>query len=141
MKTLRDLVQSKFPPFKSILILFIFAFFLLAAVEQPTGDTAYWQAKVLEAHGGKDTVKQVTTLVFSGQIITHGDSGTVSLFLSRPGKLRATMKFLKRYEDRILVENKGWRNFGDGFEEVTSHSLDAMIFQYNHLNLPMGLFD
>jgi hypothetical protein len=99
------------------------------------------KAKVLAAHGGVDTLKQISTLVFSGKISTRGDSGTVTLILSRPGKLRATMEYDQKYEDRILLDNQGWRDFGDGFEEVVDYSLDAMIFQYNHLNLPVGFLD
>lgn len=49
------------------------------------------------------------------------------------------MKYQNRSEDRLLLGNSGWRNFGGGFEMASGHSLDAMIFQYNHLNLPMGL--
>jgi hypothetical protein len=44
-----------------------------------------------------------------------------------------------RHEDRILLGSRGWRNSGAGFEEAAGYSLDAMIFQYNHLCLPMGL--
>jgi hypothetical protein len=51
------------------------------------------------------------------------------------------MQFLKRHEDRILLGKHGWRNFGTGFEEAAEYSLDAMIFQYNHLNLPMEVMD
>jgi hypothetical protein len=100
-----------------------------------------WQAKMLEAHGGKDALRHISTIVFSGKIATRKDKGTVGLILSRPRKLRATMRYRRSYEDRILFANRGWRNFGTGFEEVAGHSLEAMIFQYNHLYLPMGLVD
>ncbi|MFC1837311.1 hypothetical protein ACFLYW_01355, partial [Thermodesulfobacteriota bacterium] len=99
------------------------------------------KAKVVDAHGGVDALGQISTLVFSGKITTKKESGTVALTLSRPGKLRATMVYTQKYEDRILLDNQGWRDFGDGFKEVSDHSLGAMIFQYNHLNLPMGIFD
>ena len=95
----------------------------------------------MEAHGGKDTLERISTIVYSGSIATRNDKGTVSLILSRSQKLRTTMRYLTRYEDRILLGKSGWRNFGDGFEEASGHSLDAMLFQYNHLNLPMGLID
>ena len=51
------------------------------------------------------------------------------------------MKYTERCEDRILLEKKGFRDFGSGFQEAGGHSLDAMIFQYNHLDLPMELLD
>ena len=96
---------------------------------------------MLEAHGGSEALARTATIVFSGRIATRGDRGSVVLILSRPGKLRTTMKYARRYEDRILLANRGWRNFGAGFEEAAAHSLAAMVFQYNHLNLPMGILD
>ncbi len=95
----------------------------------------------MEAHGGSEALARTATIVFSGRIATRGDRGSVVLILSRPGKLRTTMKYARRYEDRILLANRGWRNFGTGFEEAAAHSLDAMVFQYNHLNVPMGILD
>ena len=100
-----------------------------------------WQAKMVEAHGGADALSRVATIVFSGKIATRGDRGAVVLVLSRPQKLRTTMKYLKRYEDRILLGKHGWRNSGAGFEAAAGPSLDAMVFQYNHLYLPMGFLD
>jgi len=123
------------------LAMLLLAFFLLGAGQKPTEPVDYWTKKVLDAHGGAEKITGISTLVFSGKIVTRGDSGTVKLTLARPGKLRATLKYTKRCEDRILLEKKGLRDFGSGFQEVEGHSLDAMIFQYNHLNLPMGLLD
>jgi hypothetical protein len=100
-----------------------------------------WQARIMAAHGGSKALARISTLVYTGKIATRGDRGTVVLVLSRPQKLRTTMKYLKRYEDRILLGKRGWRNFGTGFEEATGPSLDAMLFQYNHLSLPMGFID
>ena len=51
------------------------------------------------------------------------------------------MKYNNRSEDRLLLGNRGWRDFGGGFEVASGHSLEAMIFQCNHLNLPMGLLE
>ena len=100
-----------------------------------------WQEKIIEAHGGADSLARIATLVFKGRISTREDRGTVVLALSRPQRLRTTMKYSKRYEDRILQGKRGWRNFGAGFEEAAGPSLDAMVFQYNHLDLPMGFID
>ena len=122
-----------------LLALLVIASGFLHGCRQHLTPVEKWRAKILAAHGGRDTLARVATIVFSGRIVTKGDSGTVTLVLSRPRKLRATMKFRKRFEDRILLGNRGWRNFGDGFEEVSAQSLAAMVFQYNHLDLPMGL--
>ena len=125
----------------SLLLIPVITFFFLNACQQPVTPVDKWQAKILEAHGGRDALMSISAIVFSGKIATRGDKGTVVLILSRSQKLRATMKYLKRYEDRILLGNHGWRNSGAGFEEALGASLDAMIFQYNHLSLPMGLID
>ena len=124
-----------------LLLLIVIAGFFLNVCRQPMTPIDKWQTRMLEAYGGADAVAGVSALVFSGKIATRGDRGTVVLILSRPGKLRATMRYLKRYEDRILIGKRGWRNFGAGFEEALDHSLDAMVFQYNHLYLPMGIIN
>lgn len=134
-------MQWPYRKLRSLLAGFVLSCFLLSSCQQPSKPADALKAKVLEAHGGVGALEQVSTLIFSGEITSLKDSGTVILTLSRPGKLRATMKYAEKYEDRILLDNKGWRDFGTGFEEVVGHSLDAMIFQNNHLNLPMGFLD
>lgn len=106
---------------------------------QPLGDM--WQDRMVKAHGGRDALKRVTSLVFTGTISTRGDTGAVSLALTDSGGLRTTMRYGKRFEERILQGSRGWRDFGSGFEEAAGPSLAAMIFQYNHLFLPMGLLN
>ena len=122
-----------------ILALIVILGGLIYGCRQPMAPVDKWQAKVLGAHGGASALEKVSTIEFRGTIATRGDKGTVVLILSRPRKLRATMSFSRRHEDRILVAGRGWRNFGSRFEEAAGHSLEAMIFQYNHLYLPMGL--
>lgn len=134
-----NLLKRKLSYFVLCLIVILFHF--LNSCQQPIVPVDKWQQKVVEAHGGKDALMSITTLKFSGRIVTREDKGTVDLILSHPQKLRTTMRYLTRYEDRILLRNRGWRNFGSGFEKAVVHSLDAMIFQYNHLYLPMGLLD
>ena len=123
------------------LLLAIMPICFLAACRQPLTPVEQWQAKTIAAHGGADSLARIATIVFKGRISTRNDRGTVVLALSRPQKLRTTMKYSKRSEDRLLLGERGWRNFGDGFEEAAGHSLAAMIFQYNHLDLPTGLIN
>ena len=123
------------------LLLAVMPFYFLAACRQPQTPVEQWQAKTIEAHGGADSLARIATIVFKGRISTRNDRGTVVLALSRPQNLRTTMKYSKRSEDRLLLGERGWRNFGDGFEEAAGHSLAAMIFQYNHLDLPTGLIN
>lgn len=100
-----------------------------------------WQTKIIAAHGGTDALARVANIVYRGRIATRNDRGTIVLVLSLPQKMRTTMKYSKRFEDRILLGKRGWRNFGSGFEEAAGASLDAMIFQYSHLDLPMGFIN
>jgi len=141
MKIFYASVQLPYRKLVSLLVFFIIPCFFLSACQPPIKQVDVLKAKVLEAHGGVDALERISTIVFSGKIVTRSDRGSVTLLISRPRILRATMKYLKRDEDRIFLENEGWRNFGDGFEKATGHSLDAMIFQNNHLNLPMGFLD
>jgi len=69
------------------------------------------QAKILEAHSGSEALARISTLVYEGTIKTRGERDTVILVLSRPQKLRTTMKYSTRSEDRILDGKHGWRNF------------------------------
>lgn len=125
-----------------VALLIAVAFCLVpAACQQPQAPVDRWQDRMLNAHGGRDALKRVTNLVFTGSIKTRGDTGTVSLTLTDAGELRTSMQYSKRFEDRILQGSRGWRDFGAGFEEVAGPSLAAMIFQYNHLFLPMGLLN
>jgi hypothetical protein len=116
-------------------------FLFPAACHQPQTPVDRWQERMLNAHGGRDALKRVTNLVFIGSINTRGDTGAVSLILTDDGELRTSMQYSKHFEDRILQRSRGWRDFGFGFEEVAGPSLAAMIFQYNHLFLPMGLLN
>ena len=131
---------SKIKQFILLLPLVLFCS-VLNGCQQPMTPADTWQARMVAAHGGSDALGRISTLVFSGRIATRGDRGTVTLILSRPGKLRTTMKYSRSYEERLLLGNRGWRNFGSGFEEAAGHSLAAMAFQYNHLSLLMGIDD
>ena len=120
----------------------VFALLFPAGCRQPLAPAQQLQEKVLAAHGGRNALQRVSSLVFTGVIETRrGDSGAVFLALTGSGALRTTMKYSKHFEDRILKGDRGWRDFGAGFEEVSGPSLAAMIFQYNHLFLPMGLLN
>ncbi len=138
-KEIEDPMQLLYRKVRYILFLVVLSGALLNGCRQPLAPADKWRAKILEAHGGAAALEQVSTIVFSGTIATREDKGTVVLILSRPQKLRATMSYSNRHEDRILLGSRGWRNSGAGFEEAAGYSLDALIFQYNHLYLPMGL--
>ena len=124
-----------------VLLIAVLVCLLPAACQQPEAPAERWQERVLKAHGGRSALKRVTSLVYIGSIGTRGDTGAVSLSLTDSGELRTTMRYSKRFEDRILQGSRGWRDFGSGFEEVFGPSLAAMMFQYNHLFLPMGLLN
>lgn len=135
------MISSKFRSLPFILLLLALPCSVLYGCQRPKTPVDTWQAKMLAAHGGVEALRRITALAFSGTIATMGDRGTIKLILSRRGKLRATMKYSKRFEDRILLGKRGWRNFGSGFKEAKGYSLAAMLFQYNQLSLPMGILN
>lgn len=119
------------------------AMFVLALAGCRTDPAVALTARVIAAHGGEAALRRVQTVRWEGRIETfmHRRSGSASLLLQRPGRLRATLDYGASREDRILDGERGWRDSGEGFAEVQGAPLAAMVFQYRHLDLPLGLLD
>lgn len=116
---------------------------LLLAGCRPQADPARdWIARCLVAHGGKAALAKVRTVVWQGEIRAIGNrQGRSTILLERPLKLRTQLDYTTSREDRILNGHQGWRDSGDGFAAVSGPPLAAMVFQYRHLTLPLGLLD
>lgn len=69
------------------------------------------------------------------------DRGRETIFLKRPLQLRTLLRYPRSREDRILAGEHSWRDGGRGFQPVTGPPRAAMVFQYRHLTLPLGLLD
>jgi hypothetical protein len=101
-----------------------------------------WIARCLAAHGGEAALRRVQTVVWKGEIRAIGNRrGSTLILLNRPLQLRTRLDYAGSREDRLLNGHQGWRDSGAGFVRVSGPPLAAMIFQYRHLTLPLGLLD
>jgi hypothetical protein len=97
--------------------------------------------KVLSAYGGEKALRHVRSVVYRGEIdaTMRRDRGKEVICFERPGRLRVSLAYSRSREERVLNGSRGWRNSGEGFREVKGPPLEAMVFQYRHLDLPLGL--
>jgi hypothetical protein len=108
----------------------------------PAGEEAEVR-KIIQAYGGKDALERVSSLAAEGKIITFmpKDGGTYFYYLNRKRQLLVDIKYTKRTEKRILNGDRGYRGTDKETAEVTGSAYDAMVYQYNQLDLPYGLMD
>jgi hypothetical protein len=99
--------------------------------------------KVIAAYGGRERLAKVKAIAAEGRItaIMRGDEGTYRRTLRRDGNLFVDIVYSRSSERRILHDNKGYRGTGGKVEEVSGPRFQAMVYQYNELNLPYGLLD
>lgn len=123
--------------------LLVLAMTLVAGCRPEPSPEAAWSARVIAAHGGEEALRRLRTVSWQGEIEAYmrRARGTATLILQRPGRLRATFDYGSSREERILDGARGWRDAGEGFVEVQGAPLAAMVFQYKHLDLPLGLLD
>jgi outer membrane lipoprotein-sorting protein len=100
-------------------------------------------ASVVDAYGGKEAVSRVRSVVAKGTItdFMKRSQGAYSRAYARPGKLRIEIMADPAGEVRILNGNQGWRGNGTTQVAVQGPPLEAMIYQYTYLDLPMGFAD
>ncbi len=108
----------------------------------PTGEKTVI-AKIIQAYGGKDALARVSSLTAEGKITTFmpKDEGTYFLTMKRNRKLLVNIKYTKRTEKRILNGSRGYSGTDKEVTEVTGSAYDAMVYQYNQMDLPYGLLD
>jgi hypothetical protein len=99
--------------------------------------------KVIAAYGGSERLSKIKAIAAEGRItaIMRGDEGTYRRTLRRDGCLFVDIVYSRSSERRILHKDKGYRGTGGKIEEVSGPRLQAMVYQYNELNLPYGLLD
>lgn len=99
--------------------------------------------KIIEAYGGRERLAKVSAVSAEGRIkaLMRGDEGVYRRSMQRDGKLYVDIQYRRSKETRILNGARGFRGAGGTLEEVSGPRLQAMIYQYNELNLPFGLLD
>ena len=97
-------------------------------------------ASVLKAYGGAEAVGKVISVTAKGRIAEYlnGNAGNYARYLERPRKLRIEVMPEQGGEVRILDGDRGWQVGNEGFVKVSPLELQAMIYQYSYLDLPMA---
>ena len=109
--------------------------------EQRSNATTELVASILRAYGGAEMVGKVRSVTATGRIteFLSGATGYYARYFARPGKLRIEVMPQQGGEIRLLNGDRGWQMGSAGFTPVAPLELQAMIYQYNYLDLPMGL--
>ena len=116
---------------------------IAVAQERPTDQVNQIVAAVLTAHGGKEAVAGVQSVIARGTIsdFFKKAQGEYARYYARPQKLRIEIKADREGEVRILDGNRGWRGSLSTMVEVHGAPLKAMAYQFAYLDLPMGFAD
>ncbi len=132
-----------FSKYKSFFLLLLLVYAALSFAHRSTAEEKNEVAEIIRAYGGKDALSRVSALTAEGKITTFmpEDKGTYFLYLKRSGKLLVDIKYTKRTEKRILNGDKGYSGTDEKVAEVTGPSYNAMVYQYDQLDLPYGLLD
>jgi len=128
---------------RSLVVALLSAAAFIAPGAGYTADAGMLVEKVIEAYGGKSRLSAVAAISAEGRItaFVRGDEGTYRRTLRRDGSLFVDIVYRRSSERRILQSNKGYRGTGGKIEQVSGPRLQAMVYQYNELDLPYGLLD
>ncbi len=130
------------PTGKRLLLLLLAAAALSSAQCFPAREKTV-VARVIHAYGGRGALSRISSLAAEGNIMTYmpKDGGTYFFYLKRSGKLLVDIKYAKRTEKRILNGDRGYSGTDEAVAAATGPAYDAMVYQYNQLDLPYGLLD
>lgn len=117
--------------------------FAAIAGDAPEARAKQVVAAIIEAYGGSAALRDVTSVAATGSItdFMQGIGGHYARYYQQPGKLRIEVMPEQGGETRILDAGRGWRGNGGALREVHGPPLQAMIYQYSYLDLPMGFVD
>jgi len=124
------------------LIIFLFLIPLSYAENTKAKEKAL-VSKIIDAYGGEKQLAKVVSISAKGRVkdFFSVDEGTYFRYMKRERKLFVDIKYFRSTEKRILNGDKGYRGTEEKVTEVKGPPYDAMVYQYNQLNLPYGLVD
>jgi hypothetical protein len=146
MKSFNVVKETRIPLFlKNCLSAFVILLFFisLSYAEETENKVKTIVSKIIDAYGGKEQLTKVTSISAEGRIKSFfsKDEGTYFRYMKRERKLFVDIKYSRTAEKRILNGEKGYRGTGGKVSETKGPSYDAMVYQYNQLDLPYGLID
>ena len=126
-----------------LLVIALFIFITSGYTETVTARKEILISRILNAYGGKEKLAKVLSISAEGRIKKNfpDDEGTYYRCMQRGKKLFVDIKYTNSSEQRILNGKKGYRGNNGKLEEVKGTPYDAMVYQYNQLDLPFGLVD
>jgi len=129
--------------FRIILVSFILFFLVAHSGAESASGKGDLISKVVNAYGGKGLLLKVRAVSAEGRIKEYlsDDEGTYYRYMTRERKLLVDIRYSKTSEKRILDGRNGYRGTDGRMEKVIGPPFDAMVYQYNQLNLPYGLID
>ncbi len=129
---------------------YVFRIILLAAVTilLPSASCVHGSrqrtvSEIIQAYGGKDSLANITAISAKGRIITfmQPDEGAYFRIFKRPLMLYVDISYAERTEKRILQGDRGFEGDAATVSPVIGAAYDAMVYQYDQLDLPFGLVD
>lgn len=114
-----------------------------SGAENAAGAEGLLVSKIVNAYGGKGLLSKVKGISAEGSIKTYlsDDEGRYFRYMTRERKLVVDIKYSKTSEKRFLNGQFGYRETDGKTERAVGPPFDAMVYQYNQLNLPFGLID
>lgn len=98
---------------------------------------------VLEAHGGAEDLRKVSSYKIVGRIrdVRRNDEGTGTVYFQRPGKLLSDNRYRESREVRILNGTRGWLSTDGAFEPAPPGVMLGMLYSLVSYKLPLELAD
>lgn len=137
-------MHTVFFSFLSLFLFILLPFFVSQAHAENTMDKEHlFISKIVNTYGGKGQLAKVRGISAEGRIKTYfsHDKGAYYRYMKPERKLYVKIRYSNSSEKRILNGMKGYRGTGGRIEKVLGPPYDAMVYQYNQLDLPFGLID